>query len=52
MVDEESHRPIGLIGRVFTNGRGDWGSIPDQVISKTQKMVLYAYLLNIQHYKY
>ena len=28
-----------------------WGSIPGRVISKTQKMVLDATLLNTQHYK-
>ena len=27
------------MSRVFTNGPGDWGSIPGQVIPKTQKMV-------------
>ena len=43
--------PIGLIGRVFANGPGDQGSILDQVIPKTQKMVLDASLLNTQHYK-
>ena len=37
--------------RVFTNGPGDLGSIPDRIIPKTQKMVLDASLLNIQHYK-
>ena len=37
--------------RVFTNGPGDLGSIPGRVIPKTQKMVLDASLLNIQHYK-
>ena len=37
--------------RVFTNGLGDWGSIPGQVIPKTQKMVLDAALLSTQHYK-
>ena len=36
---------------VFANGPGDEGSIPGQVIPKTQKMVLDATLLNIQHYK-
>ena len=37
---------IGLMSRVFANGMGDWGSIPGQVISKTQKkMVLDAALL-------
>ena len=44
------HQSIGLAVRVFTKGLGDWGSIPGQVI-KTQKMVLYATLLNTQHYK-
>ena len=39
------------MGRVFTNSPGDWGSIPGRVISKTQKMVLDAALLNTQHYK-
>ena len=29
----------------------DWGSIPSQVISKTQKMVLDAFLLSTQRYK-
>ena len=37
--------------RVFTNGLGDWGSIPDQVIPTTQKMALDATLLSTQHYK-
>ena len=45
------YRPICLVGRVFTNGLGDQGSIPGQVIPKTQKMVLDAALLNTQHYK-
>ena len=44
-------RPISLMSRVFTNGLGDWSSIPGQVIPKTQKMVLDATLLNTQHYK-
>ena len=39
------------MSRVFANGLGDWGSIPGQVIPKTQKMVLDATLLNTQHYK-
>ena len=42
---------IGLMSRVFVNGPGDRGSIPVQVIPKTQKMVLDATLLNTQHYK-
>ena len=42
---------IGQAVRVFANGPGDLGSIPGQVIPKTQKMVLDASLLNTQHYK-
>ena len=42
---------IDLIGRVFANGLGDLGSIPDRVISKTLKMVLDTYLLYTQQYK-
>ena len=37
--------------RVFANGLGDPGSLPDRVIAKTQKMVLDASLLNTQHYQ-
>ena len=40
-----------MMVRVFINGAGDLGSIPGQVIPKTQKMVLDATLLNTQHYK-
>ena len=36
---------------VFANFLGDRGSIPGQVIPKTQKMVLDPTLLNTQHYK-
>ena len=36
--------------RVFANGQGDLGSIPAQVIPKTQKMLLDATLHNTQHY--
>ena len=39
------------VGRVFANGPGDLGSIPDRVIPKTLKMVLNAPLLNTQQYK-
>ena len=42
---------IGLVGRVFANGPGNWGSIHVQVIPKTQNMVLDAAFLNILHYK-
>ena len=39
------------MSQVFGNGSGDRGSIPGQVIPKTQKMVLDVALLNTQHYK-
>ena len=39
------------MGRVLANAPGDRGSIPGRVISKNQKMVLDAALLNTQHYK-
>ena len=39
------------MGSVFTNGRGDRGSILGQVIPKTQKILHDASLLNSQHYK-
>ena len=39
------------MGRVFTSGPIDPGSIPGRVIPKTQKMVLDTGLLNTQHYK-
>ena len=39
------------MSRVFTNGLGDRGSVPGQVIPKTQKMVLDVTLLNTQYYK-
>ena len=40
-----------LVGRVFTNGLGDLGSIPGRVIPKTLKMVLDTSLHNTQQYK-
>ena len=40
-----------MMVRVFAKGSGDQGSIPGQVIPKTQKMVLDDSLLNTQHYK-
>ena len=46
-----SNRAIGIMVRVFANGPGDQGSIPGWIIPKTQKIVLDAGLLNIQHYK-
>ena len=45
------YQPTGQVGRVFTNGSGDWDLILGQDISKTQKMVLAASLLNTQYYK-
>ena len=42
---------IGLVGEVFADGLGDWGSIPGHVIWKTLKMVLDTSLLNTQQYK-
>ena len=42
---------INLVGRVFTYGPRDIGSIPGCVIPKTLKMVLDASLLNTQQYK-
>ena len=39
------------MGRVFTNGPEDLGSIPGRVIQKTLKMVLDTSLLNTQEYK-
>ena len=40
-----------MMVRLFANGLGDLGSIPGGGISKTQKMVLDATLLNTLHYK-
>ena len=45
------YRLIGPVGRAFTNGPGDLGSIPGRVIPKTLKMVLDTTLFNTQHYK-
>ncbi len=42
---------IGLVVRVFANGPGDRGLIPNRIIPKTQKVVLDAALLNTQYYK-
>ena len=44
-------RAFSLMSRVFANGLEDQGSIPGQVIPKTQKMVLDATVLSTQHYK-
>ena len=45
------NRVIGLVGRVFTNGQRDLGSIPGRVIPKTLKMELDTSLINAQQYK-
>ncbi len=42
MIKIAYSRVIGRMSRVFANGPGDRGSIPDRVIPKTQKMVLDA----------
>ena len=42
---------VGLVGRVFANGPGDWGSIPGRVIPKTLKNVLVTSWLNSQQCK-
>ena len=42
---------IGQVGRVFTNGPGDLGSISVCVIPMTLKMVLDTSFLNTQQYK-
>ena len=42
---------IGLMSRMFANGPRDQGSVFDQVIPKTQKMVLDTALPSTQHYK-
>ena len=42
---------IGQMSRMFANDPGGWGSILGRVISKSQKMILDAALLNTQHYK-
>ena len=41
----------GLVGRVFTNGPGELGSIPGRVKPNTSKIVLDTSLLNTQQYK-
>ena len=46
-----THIHTGLMSRVFTNGLGDWGSIPGWVISKTKKMVFDSTWLITQQYK-
>ena len=45
------YRLSGLVGRVFANSPGDYGSIQGHVIPKTLKMVLDTSLYNPQQYK-
>ena len=40
-----------LVGRVFSNGPRDLGSISGRVIPKTLKMIVDTSLLNTQQYK-
>ena len=47
MIRRENTSPMA---RVFSKGPEDWGSIPGQVIPKTQEMVLDASQLNTQHH--
>ena len=42
LVEGDSKAP--LMSRVFTNGPGDWGSIPGWVIPKTQKNGTWCHL--------
>ena len=42
---------IVLVGKVFTNGLGDLGSIIGHVIPKTLKMLIDTSLLNTKQYK-
>ena len=51
LTGDYNYRLIRVVGRVFTNGPGDLGSIPGHVIPKTLKMVLDTSLLNTQQYK-
>ena len=44
-------KAISLMIRIFGNDPGDRVSVPGRAIPKTQNIVLYATLLNTQHYK-
>ena len=46
LINHIYYRAIDLMGKVFANGPGYRASIPGLVISKTQKIVLDAILLN------
>ena len=45
MYFQVTDKLIGLVGRVFSNGPGELGSIPGRVIPKTLKMLLDTSLL-------
>ena len=45
------HVYICIVGRVFPTGLRDRGSLLGWIILTTQKVVLYAALLNTEHYK-
>ena len=51
IYDQLFYHLICQVGRVFTNGLEDLGSIPGRVIPKTLKMALDTSLLNTQQYK-
>ena len=51
LVLHVNYWPTAIMFRVFAYGPEGQGSIPGQVIPKTQKTVLDASLLNTQHYK-
>ena len=42
----------GLVGRLFVNGAGDWGSIPVQVIPKIRKWSLMPPCLTLNIIRY
>ena len=51
LIYQYAYQPIGIIVREFAYRQGDRSSVTGRVITKTQKMVLDASLLNTQHYK-
>ena len=46
------YRPIGLVGRVFTNSQDDRGSMPGREISKAQKWYLIPPYLTLSIIRY
>ena len=51
-IDIFVYQPIGIVVKVFAIGLGDWGSIPGQVITKTQKWYLMVPCLTFSIIKY